>query len=178
MICGMGAIASIFDIVSLHIRNIPLACISFCFTGAGLAILPIGIDFAVELTFPVAESISTGLQMSLGNLLGLIMTLVLGVVIGQYQMTGAWIAMSILSFTACLSLVLSCTIKEDLRRQREERDKGVPYGLIKSGVFTDPNNQSQASQSTQALDRGGTNGTTSRGWPGEGNQGFYSSERR
>ena len=55
-------------------------------------------------------------------------------------MTGAWIAMSILSVTACLSLVLSCTIKEDLRRQREEKDKGVPYGLIKSGVFSDPNN--------------------------------------
>ena len=61
MICGMGAIASIFDIIAMHIRNIPLACISFCFTGAGLAILPIGIDFAVELTYPVAESISTGL---------------------------------------------------------------------------------------------------------------------
>ena len=150
MICGMGAIASIFDIVAMHIRNIPLACISFCFTGAGLAILPIGIDFAVELTYPVAESISTGLQMSLGNLLGLILTLVLGVIIEQYELHGAWISMSILAFTAIASLVLSCTIKEDLRRQREEKDKGIPYGLIKSGIIV--TDQSQSSSSPLAND--------------------------
>ena len=89
--------------------------------------------------------------MSLGNLLGLILTLVLGVIIEQYELQGAWISMSILAFTAIASLVLSCTIKEDLRRQREEKDRGIPYGLIKSGVIvTDPGNQSQSSNSPLA----------------------------
>ena len=59
--------------------------------------------------------------------------------------------MTILAFTAIASLVLSCTIKEDLRRQREEKDRGIPYGLIKSGVIvTDPGNQSQSSNSPLA----------------------------
>ena len=91
--------------------------------------------------------------MSLGNLLGLILTLVLGVIIEQYDLYGAWVSMTILAFTAIASLVLSCTIKEDLRRQREEKDKGIPYGLIKSGIIvTDPGNQSQSSSSPHAND--------------------------
>ena len=81
MICGMGAIASTFVEVSLYIPSTVLACITMTFTGAVLALLAVGIDFAVELTYPVAESISTGLLMSMGNLIGLFLTLILSIVI-------------------------------------------------------------------------------------------------
>ena len=82
IICGMGAIASVFVEVSMYIHNLVLASFSFGFSGSALAILPVGIDFAVELTYPVAESISTGLLMSMGNFIGLFLTLALGLIIG------------------------------------------------------------------------------------------------
>ena len=43
---------------------------------ASVSILPVGIDFGVELTHPVAESISSGLLMSSGQLFGIIFTVV------------------------------------------------------------------------------------------------------
>ena len=139
IICGMGAISSIFVEVSMHIHNIVLASLSFGFNGAALAVLPVGIDFAVELTYPVAESISTGLLMSMGNFIGLFLTLALGLLIGQYDRTGAWISMAILSLTACASLVMSCTIKEDLKRQKDEKEKALPLGRTRSAMeVTDP----------------------------------------
>ena len=116
IICGMGAIASVFVEVSMYIDSAVMAGISFVFNGASLAILPVGIDFAVELTYPVAEVVSTGLLMSMGNFIGLFLTLALGFIIGKYDEAGAWVAMGVLSATSILSLVISCCIKEDLRR--------------------------------------------------------------
>ena len=83
IICGMGAIASGFIEYSLYLDSIVLASISFVFCGASLALLPVGIDFAVELTYPVAESISTGLLMSTGNFIGMILTVAIGIIIGK-----------------------------------------------------------------------------------------------
>ena len=111
IICGMGALASAFVEYSLYIESIVLACISFVFTGAALALLPVGIDFAVELTYPVAESISTGLLMSTGNFIGMILTIGIGVIIGQYDDIGAWISMAILTGVAIISVILACFVK-------------------------------------------------------------------
>jgi predicted MFS family arabinose efflux permease len=42
------------------------AIFSFVVGSAAISIIPIGIDFGVELTHPVAESVSSGLLMSMG----------------------------------------------------------------------------------------------------------------
>jgi len=132
VICGMGTISSAFVVISMHMNIIYLSCISFAFAGASLAILPVGIDFAVEMTYPVPEVVSTGLLMSMGNLIGLILTLVLGIVIGKWDHNGAYWAMGILSGIVFLSMLISCSIKEDLRRKKEERLKGLPRGMSTS----------------------------------------------
>ena len=41
-----------------------VVCISALILGTELAVLPVGIDFGVELTFPITEAISTGLLMT------------------------------------------------------------------------------------------------------------------
>jgi len=69
IICGFGGIAGMAVMYTLYIENLPLACISFIFTGAALSLLPVGIDFAIEVTYPVAETVSTGILMSSGNLI-------------------------------------------------------------------------------------------------------------
>ena len=125
IICGMGAIAGGFVEYSLYIKSNVLSCISFVFTGAALALLPVGIDFACELTYPAAESVSTGILMSVGNVIGMILTISIGVIIGHLDATGAYISMGLLTGTAIISLVLGCFIKEDLRRQKEEKKQAA-----------------------------------------------------
>ena len=49
---------------SLYSGEVWPVCIAVFVLGFDLAILPVGIDFGVEATFPVAEPISTGLLMS------------------------------------------------------------------------------------------------------------------
>ena len=49
---------------SLYTGEVWPVCIAVFVLGFDLAILPVGIDFGVEATFPVAEPISTGLLMS------------------------------------------------------------------------------------------------------------------
>ena len=111
IICAMGAIASMFIVYSLYMNYIILACISMIFTGGSLAILAVGIDFAVELSYPVAETVSTGMLMSSGNIVGMILTEVSGVLIQKMGEKGGYISMAILSTTAALSFVVSCFIK-------------------------------------------------------------------
>jgi len=59
---------------TLSTEVIWLCCISIFLMGLDLAILPIGIDFGVELTFPVEEAISTGLLMSASQLVSIVTT--------------------------------------------------------------------------------------------------------
>ena len=60
---------------------IPLMCLTFFLTGSALALMAVGIDFAVELTYPVPEPISTGLLMSVGNLIGMALTISIGFIV-------------------------------------------------------------------------------------------------
>jgi len=51
---------------------------------SSVSILPVGIDFGVELTHPIAESISSGLLMSSGQFFGIILTISGSVLITNY----------------------------------------------------------------------------------------------
>ena len=79
------------------------------------------LDLAVELCHPVAESITNGLLVSAGNLFGIILSLTLSLVIQILDDLGVWIALASLILVAFVSLILSFSIKEDLRRQAEEK---------------------------------------------------------
>ncbi len=76
MISVLTALFPIPLLFSLNSMNV-IAVSSCCFfVGfASISILPVGIDFGVELTHPVAESVSSGLLMSAGNFLGIFLTL-------------------------------------------------------------------------------------------------------
>ena len=58
---------------SLYTGLVWPVCIACFVLGFDLAILPVGIDFGVEATFPVAEPISTGLLMSVAQMFGIIL---------------------------------------------------------------------------------------------------------
>lgn len=67
VICFLTALSPIALLFSLKSLNVVLSALTCFVVGfSSVSILPVGIDFGVELTFPVAESISSGLLMSMG----------------------------------------------------------------------------------------------------------------
>lgn len=67
VICVATAITPLALLFSLKSGNVALSAVSCFIVGfASVSILPVGIDFGVELTHPIAESISSGLLMSSG----------------------------------------------------------------------------------------------------------------
>ena len=71
-ICAIALSGQLSFIGTLDTGLLWPAAISAFLLGFVLAILPVGIDFAVETTFPVPEPISTGLIMSFSQIIGII----------------------------------------------------------------------------------------------------------
>ena len=121
LICLIGTISIVLVAGMFVVGSVPLLCITFLLTGSALALMAVGIDFAVELTYPVAEPISTGLLMSIGNLIGMVLTISIGFIVKYYGEKGAYISLGMLTVTSLISLLLSLFIKQDLRRLRKEK---------------------------------------------------------
>lgn len=82
VICTLTAITPITLLFSLKSMNVTLASLSCFIVGfSSVSILPVGIDFGVELTHPVAESISSGLLMSMGQFFGILFTVIASILI-------------------------------------------------------------------------------------------------
>ena len=60
----VSILAPFFLMFTLTTKKVWVVCIAALVLGTELAVLPVGIDFGVELTFPVPEAISTGLMMT------------------------------------------------------------------------------------------------------------------
>ena len=123
--CIISLLTAIFPIPLLFsLNSMNVIAVNFCCFAVGFAsisILPVGIDFGVELTHPVAESVSSGLLMSAGNFLGIFLTLAASYLITGLGDRGCNISQSILIGVAWLAALVSFTIKEDLKRLKESR---------------------------------------------------------
>ena len=75
---AIGAIAVVAPLgllSALYTGEVWPVCAAAFVLGFDLAILPVGIDFGVEVTYPIAEPISTGLLMSFAQLFGIVMVI-------------------------------------------------------------------------------------------------------
>ena len=79
-------IALLFSFPTMIVWLVTLACFVLGF--ATISVLPVGIDFGVELTHPVGESISTGVLMSSGQIFGIILTIGCSVLITEKGNSG------------------------------------------------------------------------------------------
>lgn len=77
--------------------------------------LPVGFEFAAELTYPESEMISSGLLNVSAQIIGFLLTL-----LGEWLFTSYGDITCNAVLTGCLlcGAVLTCFIKSDLRRQR------------------------------------------------------------
>lgn len=86
------------------------ALLGFFMTGY----LPVGFEFAAELTYPEPEGTSAGLLNTAAQVFGISFTMIYSEILGNYGDIGANITMAIM---LCLGTVLTAIIKSDLRRQ-------------------------------------------------------------
>ena len=82
-ICGPFALLG-----TLYTGIVWPVCFAAFLLGFDLAILPVGIDFGVETTFPTPEPISTGLLMSLSQVFGIVLVISCTALIGTYDKAG------------------------------------------------------------------------------------------
>jgi len=75
--------------------------------------IPIGINFSSELTFPIEPTVVTGTLMMTGQLGGFLLAIAAGTVISKFGSSYAWILFSLLAFVASFC---SLIIHEDLRK--------------------------------------------------------------
>ena len=90
--------------------------------------LPIGFEFAAELTFPIAEGTTSGLLNGSAQVFGVAMTIGMGTVI--YSMSIWWCNIMLSGFLL-IGVILTALIKSDLRRQNAHKGGyAVPVSFL------------------------------------------------
>lgn len=117
----IGAVWLLFAMRSLSVLNTSLAC--FIVGGVSLSSLPVGIDLGVEITHPIPESISSGLLMGSGQIVGVIFTVVVSVWITNSGNSGVIGGQTLMIIGAAIAIVVSFFIVEDLRRIKEQKER-------------------------------------------------------
>lgn len=101
--------------------TLPLGHISIVYVTSGLlgffmtGYLPLGFEFAAEITYPEPEATTSGLLNASAQIFGIVLTIAGGVLLNKYDDRAANLCI------ACflvLGAVLTCFIREDLRRQK------------------------------------------------------------
>ncbi|KAB7499841.1 40S ribosomal protein S20 [Armadillidium nasatum] len=112
----------ILEVKILALVFLMAACLGFFMTGY----LPVGFEFAAELTFPEAEGTSSGLLNASAQIFGIICTMV-----GSKLMvfSSDKVVNSVFCGVLLVGAILTVCIKEDLRRQNARR-KASPVDTI------------------------------------------------
>lgn len=98
--------------------------------------LPIGFEFAAELTYPVSEGTTSGLLNGAVQVVGVIMTWGIGKLMYTLSIFTANLIMCGFLFAG---MIITCVIKSDLRRQRAQTDKrDIPSVTVNQPLLSDP----------------------------------------
>lgn len=108
---GMIVFTFTLDCGQMYVVYITSAALGFFMTGY----LPVGFEFAAELTYPEPEGTSAGLLNAATQLLGILFTMLYGYLFGAWGAFWANIGLSIMLGIGCL---LTSVIPNDLRRQK------------------------------------------------------------
>ncbi|KAM8833954.1 choline/ethanolamine transporter flvcr2a isoform 2-T2 [Synchiropus picturatus] len=108
---GMLVYAFTLNLGHLWVVFITAGMLGFFMTGY----LPLGFEFAVELTYPESEGTSSGLLNCSAQFFGIIFTICQGKIIDNW---GTLAGNMFLSFFLLVGTVMTAVIKSDLRRQK------------------------------------------------------------
>uniref|UniRef100_A0A915B322 Choline/ethanolamine transporter FLVCR1 n=1 Tax=Parascaris univalens TaxID=6257 RepID=A0A915B322_PARUN len=112
---GMVLFTFTIDLGQIWYIFVIAALLGFFMTGY----LPIGFEFAAEITFPIAEGTTSGLLNASAQVFGVLMTMVMGHVIHSVNIFVCNIS---LSAFLLIGAILTGVIKSDLRRQNAHKN--------------------------------------------------------
>uniref|UniRef100_A0A673TS14 Choline/ethanolamine transporter FLVCR2 n=2 Tax=Suricata suricatta TaxID=37032 RepID=A0A673TS14_SURSU len=123
-VIGMVVYTLTLDLKRLWVVFITAGTMGFFMTGY----LPLGFEFAVELTYPESEGMSSGLLNVSAQVFGIIFTVSQGQIIDNY---GTLPGNIFLCVFLTLGAVLTAFIRADLRRQRANKE--MPENKLQEG---------------------------------------------
>lgn len=112
---GMVVYTFTLNLNHLWVVFITAGTLGFFMTGY----LPLGFEFAVELTYPESEGVSSGLLNVSAQVFGIVFTISQGQIIDNH---GTMFGNIFLCVFLALGSALTAFIKSDLRRQRANKD--------------------------------------------------------
>ncbi|XP_057374750.1 heme transporter FLVCR2-like [Daphnia carinata] len=110
-VAGIVAYTFTFELQYIVVTFVTAGAVGFFMTGY----LPVGFEFAAELTYPEPEVTSSGLLNASAQVFGIVFTIMGGWLLNSY---GDLVCNGILSAALFIGAVLSFFIRSDLRRQR------------------------------------------------------------
>lgn len=127
-------------------KNVPLIALNMVLAaGLLVPVIPIGIDFSAELTFPIEETVCTGWMLMCAQALGFFLALI----VLQLALVNAVLGLSLI--VACLgaAAIISLYISEDLRRLDFVR-KNQPENPLSTSLKEDVENALKISSEFKA----------------------------
>lgn len=129
---GMVIFTFTLDLGYIIIVFITGGVLGFFMTGY----LPLGFEFAVEITYPESEGTSSGLLNAAAQIFGILFTLAQGMLTSNYSPKAGNIFLCVWMF---VGIVLTALIKSDLRRHNI--NIGITNGDIKAVPVDSPADQ-------------------------------------
>uniref|UniRef100_A0A6A7FVC5 Choline/ethanolamine transporter FLVCR1 n=1 Tax=Hirondellea gigas TaxID=1518452 RepID=A0A6A7FVC5_9CRUS len=117
----MVAYTFVFDLQVLAFVFVVAGALGFFMTGY----LPVGFEFAAELTFPEPEGTSSGLLNASAQSFGLVFTMAGSALLRSY---GDKASNGMLASVLVLGAIITAAIKEDLKRQKAMRNACIQDG--------------------------------------------------
>ncbi|EAR83953.1 MFS transporter (macronuclear) [Tetrahymena thermophila SB210] len=106
----------------LSIENFSLQLVSFFLYGFfATPLIPLSLEFACEITYPISETIGSGLVFKSGQMFGVLQIVISTEVIQIDSQNNVYICMALGLFLQILGLVFMLFVKEDLKRKQEEK---------------------------------------------------------
>lgn len=114
----VSTLSPVLFLVALPTGSVAWVSIMCAFVGFfGLALLPVGLDFAVEITYPLPEAISSGLMLTSCNVFGSMFSISGSILIGAYDThMGTEISMGIYLGFSVVATIIFFFVKQDLKR--------------------------------------------------------------
>ncbi|EAR83954.2 MFS transporter (macronuclear) [Tetrahymena thermophila SB210] len=140
----MSTIASILS-YSLTMAVLPVEIFSiqlisfFLFGFFATPLIPLSLEFACEITFPISETIGSGLIFKSGQMFGVLQIVISTNVIQIDSQQDVYICMALGLFLQILGLIFMLFIKENLKRKQEEKNQ---ENLKQKDLLSSPNPQS------------------------------------
>lgn len=125
LLSGCAVTLLAFTLVLLYSNSFPLLFVIFCLNGlVSYPFMPVALEYAADITYPIAESSSSSIMFGFANLFGLIVMYLVSFILERKKVDLAGYVM-----TGCYVAALLCVvfIKGQLKRLDADKTKSISF---------------------------------------------------